>query len=361
MTTKAKPAPAKSTWAASKLRGQTFAFTGQIQHKTKVTAWIKKEGGKLLAAVSANLNYLVVGEKRGSAPTATEQKAIKLNGQGANIQVIEEADFWQLVAPSRDDVIAMLRAGKKGLDRFRQMHPKYNWELCRLLPLPDLSGADLRNADLNDLNLTDVKLDGADLSGANLSHCDHIKMSGARLDGARLAKSELDGLVDCSLKKADVSDCHFWYTGSLDRSDFTGAKLDNLWANHCKCVGVVFRDARMRKVQFNQCTLTGSDFSGADLTRAELGDDLNGASFVGATLADAVLTEANLKNADLRKADLRGANLAGADLTDVDLSGAKLEKAVLARAITSQTDLTKANLAGAIMSESTRPVMGEIR
>jgi uncharacterized protein YjbI with pentapeptide repeats len=45
----------------------------------------------------------------------------------------------------------------------------------------------------------------------------------------------------------------------------------------------------------------------------------------------------------------------------VDLTGAKLERANLARAITGQTDMTKANLAGAIMSENTRPVVGDIR
>jgi uncharacterized protein YjbI with pentapeptide repeats len=45
----------------------------------------------------------------------------------------------------------------------------------------------------------------------------------------------------------------------------------------------------------------------------------------------------------------------------VDLTGAKLEKVNLARAITGQTDLTKANLSGAIMSENARPVVGEMR
>src|SRR4051812_28529147 len=101
-------APAKVNWAAPKLKGLAFAFTGRSKYKQEAAAWIKREGGTLLPKLTNQTTHLVVGEVR-SRPTADEQKAVRLNVQGASIQVIEEADFWKLVAPTREELIAMLK------------------------------------------------------------------------------------------------------------------------------------------------------------------------------------------------------------------------------------------------------------
>jgi DNA ligase (NAD+) len=77
---------------SEKLKGKTFLFTGTLptlsrdQGKNLVEAY----GGKVLSGVSANLDYLVVGEKAGSKLA----KAQKI----PSIQIIDEAQFLELIS-----------------------------------------------------------------------------------------------------------------------------------------------------------------------------------------------------------------------------------------------------------------------
>jgi DNA ligase (NAD+) len=52
----------------NKLEGKTFLFTGSLQQFTRDRAkqLVEENGGKLFSSVSANLNFLVVGEDAGS-------------------------------------------------------------------------------------------------------------------------------------------------------------------------------------------------------------------------------------------------------------------------------------------------------
>lgn len=59
----------------NKLEGKTFLFTGSLQQFTRDRAkqLVEENGGKLLSGVSANLNYLVVGEDAGSKLTKAQK------------------------------------------------------------------------------------------------------------------------------------------------------------------------------------------------------------------------------------------------------------------------------------------------
>ncbi|HMU98951.1 MAG TPA: NAD-dependent DNA ligase LigA [Chitinophagales bacterium] len=76
---------------SEKLAGKTFLFTGTLTQFSRDEAKILVEnnGGKNLSAVSANLNYLVAGEKAGSKLT----KAQKIE----SIQIIDEFEFLKMI------------------------------------------------------------------------------------------------------------------------------------------------------------------------------------------------------------------------------------------------------------------------
>jgi DNA ligase (NAD+) len=75
----------------NKLSGKTFLFTGSLQQFTRDRAkeLVEENGGKLLSGVSANLNFLVVGEDAGSKLA----KAKKI----PSIQVLSESEFLKMV------------------------------------------------------------------------------------------------------------------------------------------------------------------------------------------------------------------------------------------------------------------------
>jgi DNA ligase (NAD+) len=75
----------------NKLDGKTFLFTGSLQQfsRDRAKQLVEENGGKLLSAVSANLNFLVVGEDAGSKLA----KAKKI----PSIQVLSEEEFLKMV------------------------------------------------------------------------------------------------------------------------------------------------------------------------------------------------------------------------------------------------------------------------
>jgi DNA ligase (NAD+) len=84
--------PGDATAKNNKLQGQTFLFTGSLQKfgRDRAKQMVEENGGKLLSGVSANLNYLVVGEDAGSKLN----KAKKI----PSIQILTEDEFLQLIA-----------------------------------------------------------------------------------------------------------------------------------------------------------------------------------------------------------------------------------------------------------------------
>jgi len=84
--------PEDSLAKNNKLEGKTFLFTGSLQqfNRDRAKQLVEENGGKLLSSVSANLNYLVVGEDAGSKLT----KAKKI----PSITVLTEDEFLGLIA-----------------------------------------------------------------------------------------------------------------------------------------------------------------------------------------------------------------------------------------------------------------------
>ena len=81
----------KESVIAGGLAGQTFLFTGTLTKlkRSEAEALAEEQGGKIVAGVSAKLNYLVVGEDAGSKL----EKAKKIN----TIRILSEDEFLSLI------------------------------------------------------------------------------------------------------------------------------------------------------------------------------------------------------------------------------------------------------------------------
>lgn len=77
--------------ASNKLESKTFLCTGTMTRysRDEIKLLVEKNGGKNLSAVSANLNYLIAGEKAGSKLA----KAQKIE----SIRIIDENEFLQMI------------------------------------------------------------------------------------------------------------------------------------------------------------------------------------------------------------------------------------------------------------------------
>ncbi len=91
-TGKIDPAP----WA-----GKKFLFTGALEGFSRLDAQAKVEalGGSAVSGVSRKLNYLVLGAGKG-AVSSKQKKAELLIGEGAAIQIINEARFLAMMDES---------------------------------------------------------------------------------------------------------------------------------------------------------------------------------------------------------------------------------------------------------------------
>ena len=159
---------------------------------------------------------------------------------------------------TRDEALALLRGGDEGLEQWRQRredHPR--------TPI-DLSGVDLHGAELPHISFYGVNLEGADLSGANLAGSYFDELVRVNLDGATLCSAFLSGLTDCTLREADLSNARF--SGTITRTDLTGAKFTRAHFSSARSEGVVFRDADLSGVSLRKSTLSHSVFDGANLS-----------------------------------------------------------------------------------------------
>ena len=77
--------------ASNKLEGKTFLCTGTfpLNSRDDIKKMVENNGGKNLSAVSANLDYLIAGEKAGSKLA----KALKID----SIKIIDENEFLKMI------------------------------------------------------------------------------------------------------------------------------------------------------------------------------------------------------------------------------------------------------------------------
>jgi uncharacterized protein YjbI with pentapeptide repeats len=311
--------PAIAGWTP-KCPGRTFVFAGHVKGLSEMEALVKWDGGQIVDEVSPRLDYLVIGRHDQLFTTylpppepLLEQVKELDREQGANIRILEQKEFYALFRPTREEAIALLKAGPVGWAK---------WRLLRFQkPMLDLTNADLRGLELSeDISFFNVLLDGADFTGARLAGQYFPDLRRVTLDRANVFMS-IKSMEDCSLREADLSG--WGCEGSITGCNFDGAKMSRFECESGQVADSTFRNVDLTQAQFEQTKFTSVDFTDANLSYGKLREcEFKDTKLVRANLSHATLVDANLAGVDLTDATLRGAQLQGADLTGARIDGA---------------------------------------
>jgi uncharacterized protein YjbI with pentapeptide repeats len=343
----AKKAKLKKQRPKGKLAGKTVALVGKFGYsdyeRPKYEALVTRAGGKLVDAAKSESAYLFIGEGRGGKPPGI---VAQIQKRHPAVQVFDLAGIARLMAPTRDELLAEIKAGEFEDDRWEELD-----DLFRQLPAPlNLSRTDFRGANLSGAHLGRALLTGCDFRGADLSYAEiaighaveRAKFDDANLDAAKVLQSE-----DCRFRGADLRET--WLTSTQYgrarhvRADFRRAKMHQAGLDRGEFVECTFREADLTDAELEHSTFVAADFIGANLTRAHATEaKLDRANFTDATLQRADLRNASLVGADLTRADLREAVLTGADLTGAKVDGADFTGAVLTGAKVQGLDIARA-------------------
>jgi uncharacterized protein YjbI with pentapeptide repeats len=288
------------------------------------------------------LSYLITGRTGFAGP---KKQSEKFNAQGkAQIQIIDEAAFFALAAPRREEAIALLTGGPDAIDAFEKLAAACGRNL------PDLSGADLRAMRCADDNartdLTWLPLKGADFRGAHLVGVRFGALPQVNIDGACFRNCHLGNGYNferSTLRNADAAEAYFGhcnvasadFSGSdLTRGGFSSVSGDGARFVKTNLADAVLTHARLKQPDFTRATLARADLTASELSQANFARaDLRGAMLAGARLLQADFSGADLRDADLTGADLHGATFKGAKLAGACLQLAQLDAAALDEAV----------------------------
>ncbi len=179
------------------------------------------------------------------------------------------------------------------------------------------------------------------------SHCIRLMRSKKSLHGINLSRSR-HGEPGVYLYEVDL------YQADLTRANLSGALMDQAELFGATLVYANLSDASLRIAKLKETKLQGSNLQNADLFRAEFDGaylhdaDMTDANLLWASLVNTALPWSKLCFANLSHADLEGADLSYANLSYADLTGADLRWTRMNDVLMIGTDLSGANLQGAL-------------
>jgi uncharacterized protein YjbI with pentapeptide repeats len=237
----------------------------------------------------------------------------------------------------------------------------------------NLSGFDLRYAILNRASLYGTRLAGADLTGASLvcAGMERTDFTDAILKGAyvhsmaaqasNFTRADLGGLVDatgalfhgCNLASARLAEAELagtaFYQCDLAGTGGHGADLRGAVLNECRMDHADLTGARVDDVSILRSSIRGLilDHARGHGVVVQRPTSADGLSLAGAHLP-------GLRLSQVRSCGLAGAHLhaPGIDVQGCHLPGADLSHADLTRGRWDQSTLDDANVAGAVLADS---------
>jgi uncharacterized protein YjbI with pentapeptide repeats len=331
----------------ARLKNKRVVFHGKFQYGEceRLSLMTKVRGGTIATDLDARVTHLVLPDLASGA--GMQKKAASLRKKGTAIEVMDAAAFRELLSPTQDELLSLLKDGKRGARALAGVAPPIATGKHGAAPgCPRLVGAQLDGVDLSGFDLGGVAFENCRFIGAKLDKtviveaiaCDFSKATGdsprfGKIDRSRFTKAQFKNAESCShLQGSDFSDAKL--DNSLFSESFWGSAVDKRPSDQ----GPRFERACLRGCRFHHVRAQGANFDAAELTNAAFQScRLDGTSLRNARACDALFVAC-----DLRKADLSNASLVGANLAEADLTGARLDGA----------DVTDANLRGAKINAS---------
>ena len=157
----------------------------------------------------------------------------------------------------------------------------------------------------------------------------NVCIEGSRVVGSVFAGSKLPGV--------GVVDCAF------DRGDLAGAKWD---------------DARLVRVRFNECRLTGFDAWGADLRDVVFdGCKMPEAVFANASFTRVRFEKCQLGSLDMGEAKIHSLAIHDCDARSLRLAGARIELLDLRGSLIDGIGIDQASIKGIVIDSSQAPAI----
>ena len=271
------PKSARRVPGFAKLTGKRVGFVGKFGYRNhdlvRMQQVVANEGGKVVDAEKAVPELLVQGVGGAS-------KAAKIQKKHGGIQLVAASDFYKMLAPTAEELVALFRTGPRDREFWGQMA-----ERTQHVGL-DLTGTDLRKLDFMQVVFYGVTLDDCDFRSATLDDVSFDKLTGVKFDDAKLTNGSLTNATDCSFKNV-LMDKVRWNPAEFTRCDFSGAVLKIDCGSFTTAKDCSFKKADLSNGDLDQSRLAGNDFSGANLSGARLSKcDLSGASSAAPTFLE---------------------------------------------------------------------------
>ena len=330
----------------SSLKGKKVTLQGRFDRSERpsIEEMIQLQQGKVVDSLNKSVDYLVVADMSSGIPA--QRKAQALNSKGANIQVLDVADLDKIACPTEQDIIQIIRMGKKGRDiltkavirparrRVGNFGPSFtitgesfdgldlsgfefrtiNFERCSFAGI--IAKKTVFTAALN-CNFTHASLTAArfgrvsgsefsnsNLSGSKFGHLEGADFTGATMEGCRFVAGQQHNQASSAIFKGAVLARSIFYVPRILAANFEQADLRSVQFFHAYMPSASFRHANLHSARFSRCHLVEADFSNTNAR-------------------DAVFEEANLSGARFNGADLSGVNFTSARTDRVDFSKAK--------------------------------------
>lgn len=345
----------KAVAPAKKLSGKKLTFVGKFGYGGRdlkpMLDLVATNGGSVVDDAKVAPDYVVAGDGVGGKPPTAVAKLQKRHPQ---VQVIDQAGFYQLINPTPEEFKRFMTGKPQGYEFWNAVRDGL-WKANATL---DLTGTDFRNCRVEGV-LYGVCLDKSDFRGATISaYFGNIK--GAKFDGATMSDGSFSKAEDCSLKNVTMDDTR-WNPAEFKRCDFSGAKLKIDTGSYTKASDCLFKKVDFSGSDLESSVFKSADFSGANLIDTKLQEtDFSGAILTGANLTRADLHKVKFVGADLRKAKFNNASLSSADLTGALIDGADFTGANVMDATLNGLDLSKAKNLAAKAARPVGPNMKEL-
>jgi len=304
---------------------------------------IQLQQGKLVDSLNKSVDYLVVADMSSGMPA--QRKAQALNLKGASIQILDVADLDKIACPTEQDIIQIIRMGKKGRDILTKAVIRPERRRVGNFGPP--------------FTIRGESFDGLDLSGFEFRT---IRFERCSFAGIVAKRTVFSAALNCNFKRANLKAARFGrvsgsefcnsnVSGSIfrhfDGADFTGAIMEGCrfvaGAQYNQASSAIFKGAVLARSVFRVPRIVGANFDKIDLRFAEFFQtympsasfrqaNLHSARFFMCHLVDADFSKANASDAAFEDTNLSGARFNGADLSGVNFTSARTDRVDFSKA-----------------------------